>query len=91
MLFIAEESGHPVGTVRLDCGDRDCELSWTVAPAFRGKGKGKELVAKASGLTDLPLTARILEKNEASMRIAKSAGFTLVKTENGVTHWKKTK
>ncbi len=77
-LFIAEVSGKPVGTVRLDRSADEWELSWTVAPATRGKGLGKEMVKEATKLVSGGMIAQVKEGNVASLRIAEYAGFTPV-------------
>ncbi len=74
-LYIAEISGEPVGTVRLDQQESGWELSWTVAPAARGKGIGKRMVKEATNLITGNLTARVKDGNLASVRIAEYAGF----------------
>lgn len=73
-LFIAEEGGAPVGTVRIDDGGKD--LSWTVAPEHRGNGVGKRMVALAAKPGHI---ARIKRSNTASQKVAEYAGFTLVR------------
>lgn len=85
-LFIVEESGIPVGTVRIDAlpnGQKD--LSWTIAPERRGAGIGREAVKKA--IDEHPewvFVARIKTTNMASIKIAEHAGFRLQREENGV-------
>ena len=72
-IFVAEQNGQPVGTVRIDHGP-EAELSWTVAPEHRGKGIGKAIVG---AVPDRPAFARIKACNTASQRIAEFAGFKL--------------
>lgn len=74
-LLIAELEGVPVGTVRIDQGERT-EISWTVSPGMRGKGVGKAIVSRS--LPHGEVTARIKHDNVASQKIAASAGFMLV-------------
>lgn len=85
-LFIVEESGIPVGTVRIDSlpnGQKD--LSWTIAPERRGSGIGKQAVKKAiDEHPDWVFVARIKASNTASIRIAERAGFRFQREENGV-------
>jgi len=40
-LYIAEENGEPVGTVRADFADGVWELSWTVSPESKRTGSGE--------------------------------------------------
>lgn len=85
-IFIVEESGIPIGTVRIDSlpdGQRD--LSWTIAPERRGRGIGKQVVKKAvDEHPDWVFVARIKSTNTASIKIAEHAGFRLQREENGV-------
>jgi RimJ/RimL family protein N-acetyltransferase len=85
-LFIIEESGTPVGTVRIDSlPDGQKDLSWTIAPERRGSGIGKQAVQKAiDEHPDWVFVARIKTTNAASIRIAEHAGFHLRREENGV-------
>lgn len=74
-LYIAEISGEPVGTVRLDLLKSGWNLSWTVAPAARGKGMGKRMVRQATQLVSDSLIAEVRQSNLASLRIVTHAGF----------------
>lgn len=73
-LYIAEVNGIPIGTVRADIGDTT-ELSWTVAPEYRRRGYGKQMVCLASKL-HWPVRAEIKPNNSASAKIAEAAGMT---------------
>jgi RimJ/RimL family protein N-acetyltransferase len=44
-LLIAEQDGIAVGSVRADSKAGHWVLSWTIAPAIRGKGIGSRMVA----------------------------------------------
>lgn len=73
-LFIAEENGVPVGTIRVD---EDNSLSYTVAPEHRGRGiaaRMLRLVRERFG----PLTAEIHPENVGSIRAAERAGHRVV-------------
>jgi len=75
-LLIAELAGEPVGTVRLDRGADGCELSWTVAPQWRGRGVGKAMVQKAAEASGaMVLLAAVREGHRSSARIAEGCGF----------------
>lgn len=78
-LYIALSGGEKVGTVRIERAvgnaDYDNELSWTVHPAFRGRGLGKLIVKKATLESGSRILARIRKANESSLRIAEFAGF----------------
>lgn len=84
-LLVAEQEGEAVGTVRLDQGAEGCELSWTVAPAQRGRGVGKAIVAAATALAGPgALIARIKRGNAVSLRIAEACGFVVAGSEGDV-------
>ena len=86
ILFIVEDAGTPVGTVRIDSlPDGRKELSWTIAPEFRGTGIGKQAVKKAiDEHPDWVFVARIKGTNTASIKIAEHAGYWFQREENGV-------
>lgn len=67
--------GKPAGSVRLDKFRDGWELSWTVAPQYRGKGIGKKMVQAGTQLVTTSVYAKILPANSASIKIAKTAGF----------------
>jgi RimJ/RimL family protein N-acetyltransferase len=71
-LFICEEDGVPVGTVRIDASGK---MSWTVAPEARGRGLASIMIAMAG---PQGCTATIKAENVASQRAARKAGFRLV-------------
>lgn len=76
-LLIAEVDGEPAGTARLDLSPGETELSWTVAPAQRGKGIGLAIVAECVRRfpEHQPFFATIKEDNHASLRIAERLGI----------------
>ena len=76
-LFIAESAGHPIGTVRLDYGET-VEISWTIAPAARGRGWGHRLVQQIVDQADCELIAGVRPDNVSSQKIACAAGFELL-------------
>lgn len=83
MLYIAEEDGEAVGTVRVDIANGECELSWTVNPAFRNRGIGKRMVSAAlKGI--FKARAEIKPENKASIRIAESCGMLLAGEHDGL-------
>ncbi len=86
--YIGDIDGRPVGTVRLDYTDGQCELSWTVAPASRGQSIGRALVEAAiATATTKRLTAEIKPGNRASRRIAEALGFKQMGKERGLEIW----
>ncbi len=85
-LLIAESNGNPIGTVRVDYGEVS-ELSWTVAPAYRGLGYGGRMLREAVRLLaesrkTCVLQAVAREDNLASIKMAESVGFQRY-TQNG--------
>jgi RimJ/RimL family protein N-acetyltransferase len=86
-LWIVEDKGTPVGTVRAFFVNNGYELSWTVAPNQRGRGYGKRMVALLASTIDGPITTQVRRENEASKTIAESAGMQLVKIENDILYF----
>lgn len=86
-LYIAEnmESGAPVGQLRLDDeGDPGYEISYSVAPAFRGQRVGTVMIGVlmqmlTSPAGDIRVFARVKPENAASQRIFQHNGFTKVR------------
>lgn len=86
-LYVAEEGGLPVGTVRADLADGVWTLSWTVAPCARGRGVARRMVAQLlQGLNGV-IHAQVKAGNAASRRVAESAGMVLDREEGGVLHY----
>jgi RimJ/RimL family protein N-acetyltransferase len=89
-LLVAELEGVPVGTVRFDQHADACEVSWTVAPAQRGRGLGKAIVAAAIAAAGPGvLVARIKHENAASQRIAEACGLSRVSAESDVVTYRR--
>jgi RimJ/RimL family protein N-acetyltransferase len=88
-LFVAEENGVPVGTVRVDLADGAYQLSWTVAPNARGRGVAKRMVALLASETLQPIRAEIRTGNAASIRVAEYAGMTYHGESEGVLHYRR--
>ena len=79
-LYLAEEDGSPVATVRAHRREAGWELSWTVAPEARGRGVAKAAVAALAQRIADPLYAEVKPDNPASARVAEFAGLTRVET-----------
>ena len=86
-LLVAEEKGSPVGTVRADFSNGVYELSWTVAPDYRGRGLGKQMIAMVARQITAPIRAEVKSNNVASVRIAEHAGMVFEREVNGVLHF----
>lgn len=90
-LYIAEENGIALGTVRADFDSRDgCyELSWTVAPKARARGVGNEMVALFVNQLKGPVKATIKRGNLASVIIAERCGMKMEREENGLMYYRR--
>jgi RimJ/RimL family protein N-acetyltransferase len=89
-LFIIEESGKPVGTVRVDReGNESAELSWTVAPEARGRGVAKQMVRLIADYVPetCVLRAEVKAGNTSSIKVAEAVGLHLSKEVDGVLHY----
>jgi RimJ/RimL family protein N-acetyltransferase len=86
-LFIAEENGIPVGTIRADWSANAWELSWTVAPDARGRGVAKRMVALLAQEFFAPIRAEVKAGNTISCRVAEYAGMTLAQEIAGTLHY----
>jgi RimJ/RimL family protein N-acetyltransferase len=89
-LLIAEESGRPVGQVRLDRLDRDvAEISIGLAPESRGRGLGREALrlAAAGAARELGarrLVARVKPANAQSLAVFRAAGYRVCRENDEV-------
>ncbi|MEQ3659811.1 MAG: GNAT family N-acetyltransferase [Glaciecola sp.] len=88
-LYVAEENGDSVGTVRADFADGVWELSWTVSPRARGRGVAKRMVAVLANEISEPIRAEVRAGNTSSARIAKHAGMVFERETNGILHYKR--
>ena len=86
-LYIAEDAGMQVGTVRFDTLEKGSEISWTVAPEARGRGIGKDMLQSALSLHPSPLVAEIKIENIASQKMAEHAGFIRQEDKEGYSVW----
>ena len=83
-IYIAEYRGEPIGTVRADKVDSGWQLSWTVAPEFRERGLGIQMVRLLAASISGSIEAVIKPGNAASITIAESLGMRFDKEENGI-------
>lgn len=86
-LYVAEENGDPVGTVRADFADGVWELSWTVSPRARGRGVAKRMVSVLVSEISEPIRAEVKTGNVSSARIAEHAGMVFEREVDGVLHY----
>ena len=88
-LWIGEHDGVGVGTVRADQSAGGWELSWTVAPAARGRGIARAMVAAAVVQLCGPISAQVKTGNQASIRVAEHLGMVLTGQAHGVMHFRR--
>lgn len=89
-LFIAEEDGKPVGTVRVDREqDGSAELSWTVAPEARGRGIAKKMVQMVADEVSetCSVRAEVKKGNESSVKVAEAARMQISNQEGDILHF----
>jgi spore coat polysaccharide biosynthesis predicted glycosyltransferase SpsG/RimJ/RimL family protein N-acetyltransferase len=79
LLIVEDDIGRPVGTVRWDRRDDGWEVSITTAPAERGRGLGREILAAGEeALADARpgrLIATVHRDNAASRHLFARAGY----------------
>ena len=89
-LYVVDDNGTSVGTVRADLENGFYELSWTVAPEARGQGIGKRMVALLANKIKEPIRAEVKKGNHPSSRIAEYSGMKLIRENgNGVLHYQR--
>lgn len=94
LLLLAEMPGGKAGMVRFDRGEEGAWLvSIAVAPAFRGRGLGRRLLA--AGIRDLTarkgavaLAAEIAPANSASRALFEACGFTACGVAGGFLQYR---
>ncbi len=86
-LFVAEEAGKPVGSVRAELSEGTYVLSWSVSPEARGLGVAKTMVSWICDRISGPKRAEVKKENVASIRVATYAGLVLGREDKGVLHF----
>ncbi|MGN7613916.1 GNAT family N-acetyltransferase [Magnetococcales bacterium HHB-1] len=94
-LFLATQSKSEdppsfLGTIRFDIlSETKQEISWTLAPEWRGQGIGKKMVKEALSLVKAGVTviAEIRHENPASIAVAKHAGFHQKTHDDHFSRW----
>lgn len=80
-LFVIETAtGVPVGQVRFDRRNGEWEISYAVAPPFRGRGIGRPMLEAALNELDQgsdTIIGQVKPDNAASRRIFEAMGFAL--------------
>jgi RimJ/RimL family protein N-acetyltransferase len=91
-IFIAEMEDSPAGMIRVDemGPSKQATLSWAVAPRWRGHGIGSRMLSLiCEKYNHFNLFAEIKADNAASQRMVRKCSFTLFKTHNEVTIWRR--
>ena len=86
-LYIVEEDGISVGTVRSDWANDAYTLSWTVKPESWGKGIGKRMVLLFADQIEKTIRAEVKVGNLASIKIAQATGMQLDSIKDGVMYF----
>ena len=86
-IYIAEEDGISIGTVRSDWAKGAYTLSWAVSSEARGKGIGKRMVSLLVKQITEPIRANVKVENLASIKIAREVGMRLEYITNGVMYF----
>ena len=88
-LWIAEEQGMPVASIRFDrCRQQSAQVSFAVTPDQRGRGLGTRLLAMASDracgeLGVQKIVGTVFSQNVGSVRAFQKAGFKREGTGTG--------
>ncbi len=86
-LYIVEENGIRIGTIRSDWDDGAYTLSWTIDSEFRNKGFGKRMVCLLVKKIKVPLRAEVKVGNTPSIKIAEEVGLQLDYIKDGVMYF----
>jgi RimJ/RimL family protein N-acetyltransferase len=74
-IFIAQIADDPIGMVRADRDGPGWLLSWAIAPAWRGRGLARPMVAALAMRLQAPLHAQIRADNRPSLAVASALGL----------------
>lgn len=80
-IYVAEKNGIPVGTFRIDSQEEWLFLSWTIAPSWRHRGLGREMVESVRIDDHKALKAVIRKNNVPSTKLALYMGLSLQSEE----------
>lgn len=83
-IYVAEKDGIPVGTFRVDSQEDLLFLSWTIAPSWRHRGFGREMVETVKVEDHKALKAVIRKDNIPSTKLAVHMGMSLQMEEDGL-------
>lgn len=90
-LFIIHSSNNYIGYLRMDYKNKNLETSWALFSNFKGKGIMTNTLKKATSKKFGVHTyiSRILNKNKASLNLAKKCGFKKIRIYKKYTILKK--
>jgi len=88
-LMMVRQAHAVVGVVRIIHAVEYHEISWTVAPEFRGRGIGCKMVAMVTAELSGPLRATVEKSNAASIKVAQAAGFELYQDKENVLFYRR--
>ncbi len=87
LMFIAEDEGRSVGSLRIDIDENVGEISYMVAPEMRGRGYGKEILECTE--KELPerisvLAGLVRKENQASIKCFENNGYVKLNADTTV-------
>jgi RimJ/RimL family protein N-acetyltransferase len=84
-MWIVEDADVAIGVVRLERGrpDDDSRISIVLAPAWRGRGVGRGVIAAACAACPGAVIAEIRSDNPASLAAFAAAGFVRWPSRDG--------
>jgi len=88
-IYILEGDNGPLGTIRSDKvrnGSKDCKLSWSTSPEFRGKGYGTLMLKMFLQFRKGKYLACIKADNLASISMVEKNHFTLITSDSSDQH-----
>lgn len=88
-LVIAVYQGDDIGSLRADYDNEKqaWQLSWTLAPDFRGQGLAKEMVRLFAKNIQDAVWAEVKETNLASVRVAEYAGLDFSHAKDNILYF----
>lgn len=78
-IFIIQKKEKNIGYIRLQKKRNLYEVSWALLKKYKGKNISSQVLKKITNNSKLKFSATIQKKNLASIKVAKNAGFNLVK------------
>jgi len=85
--FMFELNGECVGTIKESINQTDIEITYAIAPDFRGKRIASLMMNCYLQSRKGVFLCRIKEKNIPSIKMVERCGFTLTDNKNGVLYY----